>query len=174
MVWHFNPLELIKFSFKKTNKIKLPLSKSEFVNLVYEEAKKEQEMSGVPAGVTTAQAILETGYGKAVPTDIETGRYSYNLFGIKAHGAANFVTVWTHEEINGSRVRIKDKFMAYDSFEDSIRGRTSFFVKNKRYSSLFESKDSERWANGLQEKGYATDSKYAEKLINIINQWNLK
>ena len=173
-VWHFNSIILLGFLSKNKNKIKLPLSKSEFVHLVYAEAKKEQELSGVPAGVTTAQAILETGYGKSVPKDIETGKYSYNLFGIKAHGNENFVTVWTHEEINGNKVKIKDEFMAYDSFEDSIRGRTSFFKNNKRYSSLFESQDSEKWANGLQEKGYATDSKYAGKLISIMNQWSLK
>ena len=106
--------------------------------------------------------------------DIDSGKYSYNLFGIKAHGDDNFVIVWTHEEINGKRIKIKDKFMAYDSFEDSIKGRTTFFMKNKRYSSLFSSTDSVDWANGLQEKGYATDSSYAKKLISIMNQWNLK
>jgi|GEM_PF-5232304 Muramidase (flagellum-specific) len=174
MVWHFNPLALVKLLSKNESRIHLPLSRSEFVKLVYEEAKKEQELSGVPAGVTTAQAILETGYGKSVPQDIETGKYSYNLFGIKAHGNKNFVTIWTHEEIGGNKIRIKDKFMAYNSFEDSIRERTSFFVKNKRYKSLFESKDSETWAKGLQEKGYATDSRYAEKLIDIMKQWGLK
>ncbi len=174
MVWHFNPIEFVCYLIKSNNKIKLPLSKSEFISLVYAEAKKEQEISRVPAGITTAQAILETGYGKSVPTDIDTGKYSYNLFGIKAHGNDSYVTVWTHEEINGKSVRIKDRFMVYESFEDSIKGRVSFFVKNKRYNSLFESSDSEVWAKGLQDKGYATDSKYAEKLISIMNQWGLK
>lgn len=82
--------------------------------------------------------------------------------------------VWTHEEINGVRVKIKDKFRVYDSFEESIRGRTEFFVKNRRYSDLLSSKDSLYWAEQLQQKGYATDSQYASKLKNIIASWGLR
>lgn len=53
------------------------------------------------AAITTAQAILETSYGKSVPVDIYNGSYSNNLFGIKAHGNQNFVSAYTHEYING-------------------------------------------------------------------------
>ncbi|EKM5753210.1 glucosaminidase domain-containing protein, partial [Cronobacter sakazakii] len=44
-----------------------------------------------PARITTAQAILEAGYGKSVPTDINSKKYSYNIFGIKAHGNPDYV-----------------------------------------------------------------------------------
>ena len=71
------------------------LSKSEFVKQVFDEAKKEEALSKVPAAITTAQAILETGYGKSVPTDIYTKQYSYNLFGIKGIGPAGSVSVYT-------------------------------------------------------------------------------
>ena len=135
--------------------------------------KIEELRSGVPAAVTTAQAILESGYGKQIPTDLDTGKYSYNLFGIKAHGSSQYVTIWTHEVVNGHRVRIRDRFMSYESFRESIQDRTDFFRRNRRYAELFTSSDPEWWAIKLQEKGYATDTEYANKLIAIMHSWSL-
>ncbi|WP_421356281.1 glycoside hydrolase family 73 protein [Pseudocitrobacter faecalis] len=137
------------------------------------EAKKNEITSGVPAAITTAQAILETGYGRIVPVDIYNGSYSNNLFGIKAHGSQSFVSTYTHEYINGVKVKIIDKFIKYDSFEESIAGRTDFFVKNKRYHFLFNYTDPCDWARGLQEAKYATGPHYADKLINIMRRENL-
>ncbi|HDX8354308.1 TPA: glucosaminidase domain-containing protein [Aeromonas dhakensis] len=169
--WHFFPLI---FREKKTaSRLPKNFTRSEFVTFVYESAKESQAISRVPAEITAAQAILETGYGKSVPIDVNTGIYSYNLFGIKAHGHPEFVEIYTHEYEGGVKVKILDKFRAYDSFEDSLSGRADFFVKNKRYHSLFESSDPVLWAQGLQDKGYATDPKYAYKLISIMktNGW---
>jgi peptidoglycan hydrolase-like protein with peptidoglycan-binding domain len=149
-------------------------TKEEFVNKLYAAAKLEQKTSAVPAAITTAQAILETGYGKAVPIDIHTGKYSFNLFGIKGIGPAGFVSVYTHEFYNGKKQKIVDKFKAYHNFSESITGRTGFLKQNKRYKSLFATTDPESWAKGLQSAGYATDPKYADKLISIMNKWNLK
>ncbi|EPH2854727.1 glucosaminidase domain-containing protein [Serratia marcescens] len=75
--------------------------------------------------------------------------------------------------MNGKRVKILDKFASYDSFEDSIAGRTEFLTKNKRYHDLFKSTDPKEWAQGLQDKGYATDPDYAKKLISIMNSQGL-
>lgn len=149
------------------------LTKREFVYAVFEEAKIEELRSGVPAAVTTAQAILESGYGKKIPTDIDNGTYSYNLFGIKAHGNSRHVSIWTHEEVNGHRIRIRDRFMAYGSYRESIQDRTDFFRRNRRYAELFTNSNPEWWAVKLQEKGYATDGAYADKLISIMHSWNL-
>ncbi|WP_331345942.1 glucosaminidase domain-containing protein [Cellvibrio sp. UBA7661] len=149
------------------------LTKEEFVRRVFEAAKKEELSSGVPAAVTAAQAILETGYGGAVPTDINTKKYSYNLFGIKGVGTAGSVNVYTHEVIDGKRIKIIDKFQAYNSFAESISGRTTFLKRNIRYKSLFNSKDPKVWAEGLQKAGYATDPNYAKTLISIMNSWRL-
>jgi flagellum-specific peptidoglycan hydrolase FlgJ len=67
------------------------------------------------------------------------------------------------------------KFAVLDhSFEESIAGRSTFFKKNKRYHALFDSKDPNKWAKGLQDSGYATDPDYANKLIAIMKQWALK
>ncbi len=148
-------------------------SREDFVKVVFAEAKKEELVSKVPAAITTAQAILETGYGKSVPTDITTKKYSYNLFGIKGTGPAGSVSVYTHEFVNGKKIQITDTFKAYNSFSQSISGRTEFLTKNKRYKSLFDTTDAKKWAEGLQKAGYATDPKYAEKLIAIMNQWKL-
>jgi len=172
-IYHFHPIAFISGVRRASPILKGNLTKREFVRLVHDAALREEQRSGVPAGITTAQAILETGYGRAVPSDIETGEYSYNLFGIKAHGHPDYVSVWTHEEVNGARVKIIDKFRSYESFEESIRGRTEFFKKNQRYKELLGSNDSFLWADKLQEKGYATDSKYANKLKEIIKQWDL-
>lgn len=149
------------------------LPKDEFVKQVFEEAKKEEAKSKVPAAVTTAQAILETGYGKCVPIDLYTKQYSYNLFGIKGIGTAGSVSIYTHEVIKGKRIKIIDKFKAYHSFSESISGRTEFLKTNGRYRSLFKTTDPEEWAEGLQEAGYATDPNYATLLISIMKSRKL-
>lgn len=169
--WHMHPLVFLDAIKIKLNS-KKPIDK-EFVKFVYEEAKKDELTSHVPAAITTAQAILETGYGKSVPVDIYSGEYSNNLFGIKAHGNPSFVYVNTHEFINGVKKPMVDKFMKYDSYEESISGRSDFFVKNKRYHFLFDYTDPCDWARGLQRAGYATDPNYTDKLIKIMKRENL-
>ncbi|PUA27744.1 MAG: hypothetical protein B0W54_14495 [Cellvibrio sp. 79] len=149
------------------------LSKNEFVRQVFEEAKKEELTSKIPAAITTAQAILETGYGKSVPTDLYTKQYSYNLFGIKGIGPAGSVSIYTHEVLNNKRVKIIDKFKAYHNFSESISGRTEFLKENGIYKFLFKTTDAEEWADGLQEAGYATDPNYAKVLKSIMKSRKL-
>lgn len=149
------------------------LSKNEFVRQVFEEAKKEELTSKIPAAITTAQAILETGFGKSVPTDLYTKQYSYNLFGIKGIGPAGSVSIYTHEVLNNKRVKIIAKFKAYHNFSESISGRTQFLKDNGIYKFLFKTTDAEEWADGLQEAGYATDPNYAKILKSIMKSWKL-
>lgn len=151
----------------------IAITKEGFVKKVHEAAIREALISGVPAAITTAQAILETGYGKSIPIDIHTKKYSYNLFGIKGVGTAGSVEIYTHEVIKGERIRIIDKFQAYHSFSESITGRTTFLKKNIRYKFLFNTDDPKKWAEGLQKAGYATDPNYAKTLISIMNSWKL-
>lgn len=149
------------------------LSKADFVRQVFEEAKKEEITSKIPAAITTAQAILETGFGKSVPTDIYTKKYSYNLFGIKGIGPAGYVSIYTHEVLGNKRVKIIDKFKAYHNFSESITGRTEFLSTNGIYKFLFKTTDANEWADGLQEAGYATDPNYAKILKSIMKSWKL-
>lgn len=170
-IWHMHPvmfLEAIKPPIKREK-----VTGKEFVKFVLEQARDNEVISKVPAAITTAQAILETGYGKSVPVDIYNGEYSYNLFGIKAHGNPSFVSVNTHEYINGVKTAMVDKFMKYDSYESSISGRAAFFVSNRRYHFLFDYSDPKDWARGLQQAGYATDPQYANKLISIMSREGL-
>ncbi|RZN44663.1 hypothetical protein D9736_22660 [Escherichia sp. E10V10] len=167
-LWHMHPIMFLG-ALKPRNDIDWSkLTKQQFTDAVYEAALKEQEKSGIPAAITTAQAIDESGYGRKVPVDLNNQTYSFNLFGIKAKSGQEFVEIWTTEHINGSNIKIKDKFAEYNSFEESIADRTRFLTENKRYASLFESDDPEKWAHGLQDKGYATDPNYASKLISIM------
>ncbi|EMF5693780.1 glucosaminidase domain-containing protein [Enterobacter roggenkampii] len=167
-LWHMHPIMFLG-ALKPRNDIDWSkLTKQQFTDAVYEAALKEQEKSGIPAAITTAQAIDESGYGRKVPVDLNNKTYSFNLFGIKAKSGQEFVEIWTTEHINGSNIKIKDKFAAYNSFEESIADRTRFLTENKRYASLFENDDPEKWAHGLQDKGYATDPNYASKLISIM------
>lgn len=167
-LWHMHPIMFLG-ALKPRNDIDWSkMTKQQFTDAVYEAALKEQEKSGIPAAITTAQAIDESGYGRKVPVDLNNKTYSFNLFGIKAKSGQEFVEIWTTEHINGSNIKIKDKFAAYNSFEESISDRTRFLTENKRYASLFESDDPEKWAHGLQDKGYATDPNYASKLIAIM------
>lgn len=170
-LWHMHPLVFLDAISREI--INKKIVGKEFVDFVFREAKKNEAFSHVPASITTAQAILETGYGKSVPVDIYTGEYSNNLFGIKAHGSPNFVWVNTHEFINGVKKAVVDKFMKYDSYEESISARSDFFVKNKRYHFLFDYTEPCDWAKGLQDAGYATDPNYANKLIGIMNKEGL-
>ena len=146
----------------------LPADKQAFFDKVYAAAKISEKKTGVPAEITTAQAILESGWGKKVPVDVNTKKISNNLFGVKAHGSPNYVEDVTHEYLNGKRVRIVDKFASYDSVEESIDAHAKFLINNKRYSSLFDSSDPVEWAKGLQAKGYATDVNYADSLIQVM------
>ncbi|NHZ94161.1 glucosaminidase domain-containing protein [Massilia sp. CCM 8734] len=147
--------------------------KISFVTATYADARASQATTRVPAALTTAQAILETSYGRSVPTDINSGIYSYNLFGIKSHPQQRYVTIWTHEVVKGVSERKECNFAAYDSFQQSLDAHATFLTANPRYHTLFNSSDPHVWAEGLHQLGYATDPEYGPKLIAIMRQWNL-
>jgi|GEM_PF-2405140 len=149
------------------------MSKEDFVAAVFAAAKEVEKKTGIPAAIITAQAILESNYGKSVPVDKKTGQYSYNLFGIKGEGPAGSVTVTTTEYVNGKKIKIEDRFRAYNNFEESIKDHSEFLRNNKRYQELFKTSDPIKWAEGLQKAGYATDPEYSKKLINIMTTWKL-
>ncbi len=147
-----------------------------FVNTVYYYAVIDEQEMKIPAAATTAQAILETGYGRFIPTDKDTGKFSYNLFGIKGVGPAGTVASIAHEEdVNSGRWKPEiQRFRAYYSFEESIKDHSRFFYDNQRYREALETKTSEDFVQKIARAGYATDSKYAAKLIAVIRYWGLK
>ena len=153
------------------------VNKADFVMAVYFYAMLDEVTSKVPAALTTAQAILESGYGKYVATDRITGKYSYNLFGIKGTGPAGSVNSWTREENakTGIWEPVIARFKAFDSFADSIKGHSQLFYDNiKRYGSAFKASNPAEFARIIAKAGYATDSQYANKLIHLMDYWGLK
>jgi flagellum-specific peptidoglycan hydrolase FlgJ len=160
--------------------IQLPISiasvQAQFINAVYYNSVIDEKSSKVPAAVTTSQSILETGYGKSVPTDITTNRYSYNLFGIKGTGPAGSVISWTQEEDpkTGIWQPVRARFRAYDNFGESIKDHSQFFYDNiKCYGGAFQANTPANFAKAIAKAGYATDSNYAKKLILLMNYWGL-
>jgi flagellar protein FlgJ len=134
-----------------------------FINLLLPAAQACHREHGIPASFTLAQAALESGWGARAPGN--------NLFGIKADRAwkGKTVDVPTHEYVDGQRVNIVDKFRAYATPADCIADRACFFKVNKRYASCFAETTGAGWARAVARAGYATDPKYADILIKIMD-----
>lgn len=170
------------------------LSKADFKTQVVASAKAIHDTTDFPWQLIAAQACLETGYGQSIPTDINTGKYSFNVFGIKGEGPAGSVTCTTSEFLPEAKAKeladkglatltnvrsgglvkvfIKDKFKAFRSFEESLNGYISI-MKLPRYAPVWEHKDDPcQAAKETQICGYATDPGYANKLIGIMRGEN--
>lgn len=117
----------------------------------------------IPASITLAQGLLESGAGKS---DLATK--GKNHFGIKCHSD------WRGKKIYKADDNPNDCFRVYGNAEDSYEDH-ALFLKKDRYRSLFDLKitDYRGWAKGLQQCGYATDKAYANKLIKIIEDYEL-
>lgn len=160
--------------------IEIPISikstHAEFVNEIYYYAVIDEVSSKVPAAATVAQAINESGYGKFIATDINSGQFSYNLFGIKGKGPAGSVTAWTHEENPKTKVLepVRARFRAYHNFLESIKDHSQFFYDNiHRYGAAFRTNTPAGFVKAIAKAGYATDSRYTQKIIGLMTTWGL-
>lgn len=132
----------------------------------YSQIALDQERAyGVPASITIAQGILESGAGKSGLT-----RNANNHFGIKAFGGwkGPIYQAWDDEPN-------KSKFRVYATAAESFRDHSLFLKNNSRYRSLFQKSvyDYRGWAIGLQKAGYATAQTYAKALIGFIDAYQL-
>ena len=129
-------------------------------------AKREQRRTGVPASITLAQGILESGVGR----DDLAVRLK-NHFGLKCFSK----TCAPDHCANKSDDHHKDYFLRFNSAWDSYEAHGDLLSKNDRYAKLFEypPTDYRKWARGLQAAGYATDPKYGDKLIALIENLRL-
>ena len=127
-------------------------------------AQQEMLRSGIPASITLAQGILESGAGLSV-----LAREGNNHFGIKCHKNWKGRTVTMDDDRKG------ECFRAYDTPEESFIDHSDFLRYRDRYKFLFDldRSDYKGWAYGLKKAGYATDKKYPEKLIQYIEKYNL-
>jgi flagellum-specific peptidoglycan hydrolase FlgJ len=124
---------------------------------------QEMNLYGIPASITLAQGLFESGNGNS-----ELARVANNHFGIKASGT------WQGRVYYKDDDNPNDKFRAYNVAEDSFRDHSEF-LKKKNYAALFEldKNDYHGWAYGLKKAGYATNPKYPTLIINIIEKYNL-
>lgn len=126
-------------------------------------AKEEMGTYGIPASITLAQGILESGSGRS-----ELTRKSNNHFGIKCHD-------WTGDRVYHDDDMAQECFRKYDNPNYSFRDHSLFLKNRPRYGRLFNLSidDYKGWARGLKAAGYATDPSYPKKLIGIIERYEL-
>jgi len=166
-------LNSIEKSTKKeisTNELKKPKSTNtiiknteHYIDVFKDIAISEMREFGIPASITLAQGILESGSGKG-----RLALEANNHFGIKCHQ-------WEGDKIYHDDDEKQECFRKYQNAETSFRDHSEFLVNRKRYAKLFELKKSDykNWAKELRKAGYATDRKYPEKLIGLIDRYEL-
>lgn len=137
----------------------------DYVNTYKNLAIAEMLRTGVPAAVTLAQGILETGGGQS-----DLAALAYNHFGIKCKAE------WTGETMSHDDDAKNECFRKYASVEDSYKDHSDFLKTRPGYAFLFklDPTDFEGWAKGLRKAGYATNPAYAQKLIKLIVENNLQ
>ena len=126
-------------------------------------AVEERKRSGVPASITLAQGMLESGNGMS-----ELAVRGNNHFGIKCHD-------WKGQKIYYDDDRKGECFRKYRTVDESYRDHSDFLRYRDRYKFLFDYHvtDYKAWAYGLKKAGYATDPAYPKKLINLIEEYDL-
>lgn len=124
---------------------------------------EQQKKHGIPASITLAQGLLESAAGQS-----RLAQEANNHFGIKCGND------WGGKTIKHKAERGNECFRKYKKVEESFEDHSKF-LKRKRYESLFKLKstDYKNWAKGLRKCGYATDPKYPEKLISLIERYEL-
>ena len=163
-------LTLLSFSIQVTADVVCVDDALQFINKYKDIAVREMHRTGIPASVTLAQAIHESSWGKGT-----LALNSNNHFGIKCK--ADWAGKTYHKEdddyVNGKLV--KSCFRHYPSVDASYTDHSNFLMENVRYAPLFQlnPKDYISWAKGLKSCGYATDPKYATKLIRTIEDYQL-
>lgn len=127
-------------------------------------AKENMLRTGIPASITLGQAILESGAGTG-PLSAQAN----NHFGIKCHKE------WTGPSIRYTDDAENECFRKYDEPGGSFRDHSEFLTSRPRYAPLFQlgKDDYAAWARGLKSAGYATDPKYPDKLIGLIERYQL-
>ena len=126
-------------------------------------AVQEMQKYHIPASITLAQGIFESGAGNS-----ELCLKGNNHFGIKCHG-------WTGRTVYHDDDESQECFRAYNSALESYEDHSKFLVSSQRYRSLFQLSvnDNVGWARGLKACGYATNPQYADKLIQLIELYKL-
>ena len=140
------------------------ISRSQYIETWKTEAINQMATYGIPASITLAQGILESGDGNS-----RLAKQGNNHFGIKCHN-------WTGKTIHKDDDKKNECFRKYESARQSFQDHSEFLTERGRYSFLFdlEPNDYKGWAKGLKTAGYATNPKYSNLLIALIEKNNLQ
>ena len=162
---------------KMTFGTKQPIADSPqtFIEKIYPHAQIAANQLGVDPKVLLAQAALETGWGEHVIHDRE-GNNGFNLFNIKADQgwSGESIAVSTVEYHQGLASREKANFRRYDNLSDGFSDYVKFLTSGSRYKpALSVSDDAELFIRELHKAGYATDPKYADKVLAIVESQHL-
>jgi len=152
--------------FVATSRVKVtPEIVNGYIDQYKEIAKNNMKQHGIPASIILAQGILESGAGTG-----KLANSANNHFGIKCHKE------WTGESVRHDDDAAQECFRKYEEPGESYRDHSLFLTSRPWYNPLFklEKNDYKGWAYGLKKSGYATDPKYPEKLIGIINRYQLQ
>jgi len=150
-------------------------AQQDFVNRMLPFAKQAGQASGVPPQLMLGQAALESGWGKR-EIRMADGSNSFNLFGIKANAGWNgkVAEVMTTEYKNGVAYKQVEKFRAYSSYAEAFQDYAGLISNNPRYADVLQQgSDVAGMAQAIQKAGYATDPKYADKLVSIMGKIDL-
>jgi flagellar protein FlgJ len=140
-----------------------------FVDRMRPHAEAAGRSTGIPAHLIMGQAALESGWGKREIMNAD-GSNSHNLFGIKAgkDWKGKVAEVTTTEYHNGVASKQVERFRAYDSYTEGFRDYAALLSDNPRYAAALGQEDARAFAQALQKAGYATDPRYADKLVGVI------
>lgn len=139
------------------------ITTEEYIDIYKGLAIREMHRSGVPASITLAQGILESASGNSY-----LAKSGNNHFGIKCHD-------WSGRRIFRDDDARDECFRKYKTAEESFIDHSNFLANRSRYAALFtyDTENYKAWAKGLKKAGYATAWDYAERLISLIERYNL-
>lgn len=166
LIWITGLILIVSSCSTKRSVTKHPKSLSgvDYIEEYKDLAVREMRRTGIPASITLAQGMLESDYGNS-----RLARKANNHFGIKCHNS------WTGRRIYHDDDKRNECFRRYDNPYESYKDHSEFLVNSQRYKFLFNYKetDYESWAHGLKQAGYATNPVYAQKLIELIDRYEL-
>ena len=159
---------------RNTDKFQTFASPEDFIETLYPIVEKIAKDMGVSPQAIVSQAALETGWGKFVihgENSQGEKENSFNFFGIKADSRweGEKVSVTTHEYRDGQRVTEKADFRSYPTIEAGLKDYADFLQAQRYEKAIAAGTDVEKYANELQQAGYATDPIYAQKITRIAN-----
>jgi len=162
----YNRLLLIVFLFNLLTVTTIAQKKetvSSYINNYKDISMQHMQKYGIPASIKLAQGILESGFGNS-----DLAAHANNHFGIKCHG-------WRYATFYKDDDKKNECFRSYLSPKHSYEDHSEFLSNRSRYASLFDLNplDYKAWANGLSKAGYATNPRYPQLLIGIIEEHNL-